>query len=156
MNQKRVVREGIGFGMIAGVIFGAAELVAAAGAGTPIRMAASVVLGREALGSSVGTTFLAGIVVHLVMSAVLGLVYVELDARLPAYEQVRYWRQLGLGLVFGALVWLIGFEVVAPWLYPWFLTGHPAAQLVFHALFFGAPLGLMMAASERKIPATAQ
>ena len=89
--------------------------------------------------------------VHLALSALLGLIYGLVNARLSPETETRWARQAGLGLLFGALVWLVNFQVVARLLYPWFLTTPQSVQLLLHALFFGLPLGLMYAAAERRV-----
>lgn len=153
-KEKRIAREGLGFGVIAGVVFGMAEVLGAAFTGAspfdPLRASASLALGPHALVAVDGTTYLVGFMVNLVLSAVFGLFYIEVDARFPVFAQTRYGQQLGVGLLFGALVWLLDFGIVAQSLFPWLRDTRPFVQLLMHALFFGAPLGLMMAATERR------
>lgn len=42
------------------------------------------------------------------------------NARLSTQTQTRWGRQVGLGLVFGAMPWLVNFQIVARLFYPWF------------------------------------
>ena len=156
IDNKRVAIEGIGFGVIAGVVFLAAQMLASAVTSAapfdPLRWDASIVLGFHALDSSLGSTFLAGLAVHLVLSGVYGLLYAELEARLPAEPRRHYGIQAGIGVVFAALLWVINVAVIAHALLPWFVTAAPLTRLVMQAVFFGAPLGLMFTAAERRTP----
>jgi hypothetical protein len=161
-DNRRSVGEGITAGVIAGVIFAAVEIVGATMMGNPplmpIRMFASVVLGRGALEGSIGTPFVVGTIAHLVLSAVFGVLYGLLNARLSGESKTSFGRQAGLGILFGLAVWLVNFQVIARVLYPWFLGAPQFLQAMMHALFFGLPLALIYAASERKahahVPAT--
>jgi hypothetical protein len=159
MNEttRRSVKEGIGFGIIAGLFFALMEILGAAMMGNPplmpLRMFASVVLGSHALDpalTSLGGAFAAGIVVHLVLSALFGLVYGLASSRLRSERQTSWGVQAAAGFGFGAAVWLLNCQIIARALYPWFLEAPQLLQLVMHALFFGLPLGLLYAASERK------
>jgi hypothetical protein len=153
---RRGIKEGIGFGIIAGILFAIMEVVAAAGMGDPplmpLRMFASIVLGSAALETvGMGTAFLVGSLVHLVLSGVYGLVYGVVNARLPTKTRTGWASQAGIGLAFGAVLWLFNFQIVARILFPWFLMAPQLTQLLLHALFFGLPLGLMYAAAERRV-----
>ncbi len=157
IKAKRVAYEGFGFGLIAGVVFLAAEMVSAAvrtGAPfMPLRWDASVLLGFHALDPSLGTTYLAGLVVHLVLSGLFGLGYAEIEYRLPSdTARRRYGLQFAVGAGYAALLWLVNVEIIAHVVFPWFLGGSPIRDLVLQALFFGGPLGLMFAAAERRTP----
>lgn len=155
-STRRGIREGIGFGLIAGIIFAAMEVAGAALMGNPplmpLRMFASVVLGQAALETvSTGTALLVGSVVHLVLSALFGVVYGLVNSRLSAETRTGWARQAGIGLLFGVLIWLVNFQVIARAFYPWFLTTPQFLQMLMHAVFFGLPLGLMYAAAERRV-----
>jgi hypothetical protein len=149
-DQKRTATEGFGFGVLAGVILLAAEMVAT-GPAAPLRMAASLVSGFHALDSSLGTTYLVGLVVHLLLAGIFGLVYGELDARLPDESRRHYGIEIGIAAGYAALLWL-GTELAAKALYPWFLTSAPLVRLVAMVLFYGVPLGVMFAAAKRRMP----
>jgi hypothetical protein len=47
-------------------------------------------------------------------------------------------------------VWFVNFQIIARVLYPWFLGAPQFLQAVMHGLFFGLPLALIYAASERR------
>jgi hypothetical protein len=156
VNGKRVAAEGFGFGVIAGLILLAVEMFDAAAthasAFAPLRDAASIVLGFHALDASQGTTYAAGLVVHLVLSGLFGLGYAELEARLPADARRHYLIGLGIGVVYAALLWFVNIELVAHSFFPWLVPTRPMRHLLLQALFFGAPLGLMFAAAVRRTP----
>jgi hypothetical protein len=136
--------------VLAGVVLLCAAMVAS-GWAAPLRMAASLVLGEHALDSSTGTTYLVGLVVHLLLAGIFGFFYGELEARLPDDARRHYGVEIGIAAGFAALVWL-GTELVAGALYPWFLTSDPLVRLALMAFFYGAPLGAMFAAAKRRMP----
>lgn len=153
-STRRGIKEGIGFGLVAGAIFAVMEIVGAALMGDPplmpVRMFASTVLGEQALMEApLGTAVAVGLVAHFALSAIFGLVYGAINAALSPATETSYGRQAGLGLVFGAALWLVNFQIIARILYPWFLETPQLVQLAMHALFFGLPLALMYAAAER-------
>lgn len=154
-NQKRVAWEGIGFGLIAGVIYLGVEMLDAARTGwpaMPLREAASVVLGFGVLDSMLGTTFVVGLAVHLGLSAFFGLVYAELEARFPEDARRRYGVQVAIAIAYAALLWLVNVEMISPKLFPWLVTAGPMKRLLLQAVFYGAPLGIMFVAAERRTP----
>ncbi len=154
-SGKRVAYEGFGFGLIAGVIYLGVEMLDAARTGwpgTPLRQAASLVLGFDVLDSTLGTTFLIGLAVHLVLSGFFGLVYAEIESRLPEDARRRYGVQVAIGIAYAAFVWLVNIEMISPKLFPWLVTAAPMKRLVLQALFYGAPLAAMFVAAERRTP----
>ncbi len=150
-NAKRTATERVAFGVFAGVILLAAE-IATSGPTAPLRTPASLVLGVSALDSSLGTTYLAGLVVHLALSGVFGLGYAEIEARLSDEPRTHFGFQIGLAAIYAVAVLLVNVEIIAPWLFPWLITASPWRQLALMALFYGAPLGWMFAAAERHVP----
>lgn len=155
-QAKRGLKEGVRFGLIAGIIFGIMEVIGAAVMGDPalmpIRMFASVVLGQAALETvAAGTVLIVGIIVHLALSAGFGLVYGLVNSRLSIETQTNWARQAGIGLLFGAALWLVNFQIISRVLYPWFLMAPQFLQMMMHAIFFGLPLGLMYAGAERRV-----
>jgi hypothetical protein len=155
-TTTRGVKEGIGFGIIAGILFAIAEVFAAVGMGEPaampFRMFASIVLGQAALMEvSAGAAFAIGGLVHLVLSGIFGLVYGLASSRLSAETRANLTRQAGIGLAFGLALWLVNFQLIARLLYPWFLGTPQALQALLHAIFFGLPLGLLYGAAERRL-----
>lgn len=158
-HQGRTAGEGLGFGIIAGVIFGIMEIVGAALMGNPplmpLRMFASIVLGNAALETtSLATAVVVGSVVHLALSAAFGLVYAAVNGRLGRDVQTSWGSQVLIGLGFGVALWIVNFHIIARLIYPWFLMTPQFLQMMMHAVFFGLPLALMYAAAERRAPAT--
>ncbi|MFL5347505.1 MAG: hypothetical protein ACJ8AT_22190 [Hyalangium sp.] len=146
---------GLGFGLVAGVVFALAECVASLAGGqgvlTPVRFAASVLLGASALADQpLGLTVVAGLAVHLGLSASFGLAYSLVDARLSPELRPKVAHQTAVGMLFTIGVWLVTFQFVGRGYYPWFLGPSQFFQLVMHALFYGVPLGLLFALAERR------
>jgi hypothetical protein len=152
---------GPGSGLIAGIIFGFTQMVAAGLAGSaailPLLLAASVVLGGRAFTiealALVGTV---GIFVHIALSGIFGLVYGLVNSRFARETRTSRSRQAILGLLYGAALWLVNFQVIARLLYPWFLDLPQVVQLGMHALFFGLPLALMYGGVERRAVRTGE
>lgn len=158
-ENRRSIGEGITAGLIAGIIFAMMEIAGAAMMGNPplmpVRMFASVVLGQGAMQGPLGVPLVVGTIAHLVLSAGFGIVYGLLAARTSEATKTSFGRQAGLGILFGLVVWLVNFHIIARVLYPWFLGAPQFLQAMMHGLFFGLPLALIYAASERRVHAHA-
>jgi hypothetical protein len=146
---------GLGFGLVAGAVFGLEECIASLligqGVMPPVRYAASVLLGSPALtGGPLGLIIAAGAAVHFGLSALFGLAYSLLDARLSPELRPRMLHQAAVGMLFAIGVYVVNFQFVARGSYPWFLELHQFPRVLVHAVFFGAPLGLLFAAAERR------
>lgn len=152
---RRSVKEGIGFGLLAGIIFAVAEVIAAVAMGMPalepFRMFASVLFGAGALEFGPGAALIAGAIIHLILAAIFGVIYGLINTRLPLEAHTNWGSQIVLGLVYGAALWLVTFQIIARIAYPWFLETNQLAQFLLHAIFFGLPLGLLYATGERRI-----
>ncbi len=155
ISTARVLGEGLGYGVAAGVIFGAAEMVISASMGVspvvPLRMFASVVTGQGALTADTVAILAVGVVTHLALSALFGLIFAVLVAGLFRGSIGRLGAQAALGLAYGALLYAVDFQVIARIAYPWFLDVPQLQALIKHALFFGLPLGLMLGITERAV-----
>ncbi len=158
-TKPRVVQTalaaGVGFGLISGAIFAVVEIIAAAVMGNPalmpLRMFASILLGRSALTEApAGVAIIVGLIMHFALSAVFGLIYGAIESRMSVEGRTSWARQAGAGLLFGFALWLVNFQIIARILYPWFVAAPQFLQLVLHAVCFGLPLGLMFAAQERR------
>jgi hypothetical protein len=153
---RRSAKEGLAFGVLAGIVFAMAEAAAAGVMGEssimPFRMFASVLLGGSALSTApAGTVLAVGSIVHLGLSAAFGAVYGLISSRFSIYTLTHWGRQAGLGIAYGCALWLINFQVIARLIYPWFVSAQPFQQVLLHGLAFGLPLGLMYAAAERRV-----
>lgn len=154
-RTKRAIIEGLGSGLLAGTIFASVAIVVAALAGeaplSPIRVFASVLVGRSALDATAGamSVVIVGGVIHFAMSAMFGLVYALVDSRLPPSTQSRWTRQSGLGIAYGVILWAVNYELVARFWYPWLLGQSSLREAALYALCFGLPLALICTGLER-------
>ncbi len=152
---RRRIKRGAAFGIVAGLIFLLAEMIATSihhelGL-MPLRLFASIVMGSSALTrTDLGLIFVVGIVVHLALSALFGLAYSFLEARYLYRFDGQPGPQAVAGMIYGALLWIIDFQIIARISYPWFLAAPQAVQLLLHMLAFGLPLGLLFAGLERR------
>lgn len=154
-TAKRGALEGIGFGLIAGVIMAVAFVVAEAAMGnpplTPFRLIASLAYGEAALTTrSIGDCLVMGSVIHFSLSALFGLIYGLICSALSADLQTSWAKQAAIGVGYGAVLWLMNFQLIARWRFPWLLDRPQFMILLVHALAFGLPLALMYVASERR------
>jgi hypothetical protein len=142
-------------GIAAGIVLAIVEMAAAPGVGVPalmpVRMAASIVLGRPALSVSLEFAAIAGAVVHLVLSIVYGAIYGALNAAVEPGRHRKLADQAFAGVLYGTAIWLVNFQLIARVAYPWLLDAPQDLQWLMHALFFGLPLGLLYAAAARRI-----
>ena len=159
------VRFGLGTivatGIVAGIIFAAFEMLAAAAlmgpdaAAMPLRMIGAMVLGAQALepGYPLMTAAMAGVVVHLVLSIIFtGVFAASAPAMLEASGLGTTSGILALaGIAYGLGLWLFNFYLVAPaagW--TWFPERtDPVVQFLAHALFFGCAMGWMLGRERR-------
>ena len=146
-SNQQLLLHGVVGGVLAGVVFMLAEMLISAAMGGPVfgplRMIGSIVLGAQALAATfpLATAALVGLIVHLVLSAIYGVIFVYL---------VAYTRQMdastGMLLLYGALfgfaLWVINFLIVAPIAFPQFtMVDQFWMGFVPHTIFFGAVLG---------------
>ncbi len=97
LDTSQWAKQGMVGGIVAGIIFAMFEMVMAAlmdGANAffmPLRMIGAMVLGSEALdpGYSLVTAALAGVVVHMVMSGIFGMVFGLMVSMVPAIARSR-------------------------------------------------------------------
>lgn len=155
--EIRAIWEGATYGLLAGVVFLAIQIVIAVRSGgtplLPMRWFASVLIGTHAFAASPAAVFLIGMAVHLGLSAGWGIVFCALAAREPAAVRESGIAQLVLGALFGLVVWVIDFVVIARLFYVWLLGLPLGTELVIHVLFFGAPLGFLYGVSEQALGA---
>ena len=142
-------------GVIAGLIFIGFQLVAIAAlsgpatAALPLRMIGAIVLGPAALvpGYSPIAVITTGLAIHVFLSAMYGVLFAQMVTRIAhgtEDELLATTGQLAVaGTIFGTVLWLVNFYVVAPLAgWTWFPGNvHHAAAFFGHAFFFGCPLG---------------
>jgi hypothetical protein len=138
------LRQGAIAGIVAGIVFAAFEMIASAlmmGAEAffmPLRMIGAILLGAEALDPaySLLAAGVAGLVVHVALSIIYGVIFGEIAAMLRGPSAF-----IGAASIFGLVLWLINFHVIAPTAFPWFLDANPLVQFIAHTFFFGSVLG---------------
>lgn len=110
----------------------------------PLRMISAIVLGEQALepSYSLGAATIVGLIVHMILSAIYGLIYGLAVSAWSLLHQ-RVWLVL-VATLYGLLLWLVNFYVIAPIAFPWFGMADPVVQFIAHAFFFGTALGLLL------------
>jgi hypothetical protein len=83
-------------------------------------------------------------VVHFVLSAIYGAVFGAIASVIGVLRRSRGLLVVAAS-VFGLVLWLVNFYVVAPVLFPWFLMANPVVQFFAHTFFYGTALGLLLA-----------
>jgi hypothetical protein len=154
---QRDMRWGLGqgaiAGIVAGIVFAAYEMLASAlmmGGDAffmPLRMIGAIILGPEALdpGYSLIGAGLAGLLVHVILAVIYGVIFGELATMLRG--RVAF---VAAGSLFGFVLWLINFYLIAPAAFPWFLESSPLVQFIGHTFFFGSVLGYYLWKSHQR------
>jgi hypothetical protein len=141
---KRLLRGAVG-GLIAGAAFIAATMWFASSLGdpadAPLMMISTLVQGEAAMEAGTASPAL-GLVVHAVLSAVFGVVFALIVPRLATNGTVAL-----AGTVYGALLYVVNFLVIAPLAFPIFETANQPFELVVHVLF-GTLLSLAFFGSD--------
>ena|SRR5437868_1694333 len=153
---NRSIKEGIGFGLIAGIVFAIAQVIAAVVVREPaifvFRRLASVLLGAQALVTTPTPTAVGvGIFANLYLSAMFGLFYGVYNSALTQPTRRSLARQATIGALYGVMLWLVNSQVFARYRYPWLLELPQLPQMFLHAVFYGVPLGLLYATAERRV-----
>ena len=143
----------IAAGVTGGILFAAFEMLAAAAlmgmqsVFMPLRMIGAMALGAEALdaGYWLVTAAIAGLIVHMILSVVFAAVFAWIAS--PAATD----SMLALGgIVFGTVLWLVNFYLIAPLAgWSWFPEQTNAfVQFIAHAFFYGCPVGWYLGRSR--------
>jgi hypothetical protein len=152
-DMKWGLTQGAIAGIVAGIAFAAFEMTASAsmmGAEAffmPLRMIGAIALGPEALDPSYSllTAGVAGVVVHMILSVIYGIIFGEVATVLRGSTAF-----IAAASVFGLALWLVNFYVIAPFAFPWFLDSSPLVQFIGHTFFFGSVLGYYLWKSHQK------
>jgi hypothetical protein len=145
----RWVVVGLVGGIIAGLVFAMFEMITAAIMGpsfwAPLRMIGAIGLGQGALepSTSLAVAAPAGLVIHMILSAIYGAAFGLLAALVGPIRSSRFVLAIA-GTAFGLALWVFNFYVVAPIAFPWFGMANPVVQFVAHAFFFGTVLGAIL------------
>lgn len=134
---------GITGGALAGVLLLLGESATAVALGAPVeapmRSPALVLAGEGVLSAAVPwwRAVWPGLLVHLSVSILLGLLFIALFTTLP--RQLRHsWSPLTIGLAVGLVYWGLNLAFLSPWV----STGQPLLQIAEHSLLYGLPLAL--------------
>lgn len=134
-------------GIVAGVVFIVAEMVMALVMGgalvDPLRLIGTIVFGAEARSPTypLATAVISGAIVHLVLSAIYGVIFVYL---LVALGQRHASAPLLLlyGSLFGFALWIVNFLIIAPIFWPQFTTVDQFWNgFVAYTFFYGTVIG---------------
>ena len=113
----------------------------------PLRLISSIVLGTEALQPSypIVTAGLVGLIVHMILSMIYGLIFVYI-LKWIGQLHVSTGLLLLYGSLFGLLLWLVNFMVIAPAAFPQFTQVNQLWNgFVAHTFFYGTVLGAYVA-----------
>ncbi len=141
---------GLIMGVIAGIFFAMFEMFMAAIMGQgffmPLRMIGAIALGQRALDPVYSLTVagLVGVVVHLLLSGIYGVVFGVVASNIASLRASRLALILAAS-VYGLLLWIVNFSLIAPLAFPWFGMANPIVQFVAHTFFYGTGLGLLLA-----------
>ncbi len=141
------MKDGIIGGLVAGLVFVIVEmiLVPTVGGGSafgPPRMMAAIAMGEGVLpppATFEPGIFIAGMVVHFILSAVLGVIFALVAPRVASSTGAL----VLVGAVFGLIVYLVNFYGMTA-VFPWFEMARGWITIVAH-LVFGAVLGWWIA-----------
>jgi hypothetical protein len=154
-SHGQLLLHGIVGGIIAGLVFAVADMVMAVAVMdapfyAPLLMIGAIVLGPQTMdpGYPVAQAAAAAIPLHMMMSALYGVVFVYLLAllrQLSASTPVL----LVLGSIFGLALWVVNFLIIAPIAFPWFaMVDQFWLGFVAHTFFFGTVIGAYVAATR--------
>jgi hypothetical protein len=154
--SRRLPAEGAVGGLIAGAVFAVASMVVVAAQGGPLlapwRMFASVLLGEGALaGPMTLGIFVVGFIVHFALSAVFGAIWGVVAAAVSPGVRDSYGSHSAAGGIYGLVLYLVNFQILARLLFPQFLATGAVAQILLHILAFGVPLGLYLTSRLRPV-----
>ncbi len=149
LDVLSVFRQGAIGGVVAGVIFAVAEVIAAVLQGqpawAPLQLIAAVALGERALSEAALTPHVVAVAlgVHALLSIGYGIILAVVGMATFA-SGTSVWGMTLTGMAFGFALWLVNFFIIAPLVFPWFTAVDQAVQFVLHVFFFGAPLGFYL------------
>lgn len=161
-SQPRIenwVKHGIIGGIGAGITYAMFQMIMAAilnGTGAffmPLRMIAATALGEQALqaGYSLLAAGVTGLVIHMMLSAIFGLVVAGILRSIPSLSASTA-SVLITTSILGFGLWIVNFYVIANiggWV--WFPNGSNLfVQFFAHTVFFGTVLGLYLNAFARR------
>lgn len=146
---------GIGalMGVFAGLVFGLFQVIMATLALGPLPSELIVMVEGVAYGGVPTPTsapaiadpaIAIAVLIHLVLSASYGAIFGTFAPKVRALRNDRK-ALIGAATVFGLLIWIVNFFVIAPVAFPWFAETSQVVQFFAHTLFYGTVLGLLLA-----------
>src|SRR5918996_1519563 len=142
--SKRILRGAIG-GVVAGGVFIAATMWFASSLGdpadAPLMMIATMVQGEAAMEAGTASPAL-GLLVHALLSAAFGVVFALIASRFGTNGTVAL-----AGAIYGAVLYVVNFLVIAPLAFPILQMANQPFELVIHVLF-GTLLSLAFFGSD--------
>lgn len=142
---------GIVWGVVAGIVFAMFEMIMAAILGQgffmPLRMIGAIILGQGALMPtySLAGAAVVGIILHMMLAAMYGLVFGVVVGAVAALRSSRVTLVVA-ATVYGFALWIFNFYVVTAVAFDWFKMANTTVQFFAHTFFFGTMLGLLFAA----------
>ena len=147
------VRAGLIGGVVAGIVFAMFEMIMAAVLNggdaffMPLRMIGAIGLGATALdpASSLLTAGGAGLVIHMVLSMMYGVMVAGVIALVPSLSKSTA-SILAVSSLAGFALWILNFFILAGIFgWNWFPDSqNVAVQFVAHTFMFGTVLGLFL------------
>ena len=136
-------------GILAGLVFATFQIIMAVAALGPPPMELLLMVGGVPFGGEPATTSLAPAIaiastVHLVLSAIYGAVLGAVASKVRAVRNNSK-TLVGAATVYGLLIWIVNFYVIAPAAFPWFTQTNQVVQFFAHTFFYGTVLGLLLA-----------
>jgi hypothetical protein len=149
----RIEAETVVSGIIAGAIMAGLESMASLVTGRhvllPFRYAASIVMGSDAFEAGWFSVFILGAIVHLSIASMFAFAYGVINTEVSWRSRTWVAREAMMGMLFATVVWVLDFQLIARFFYPWMLDHSQLVQWWLHAVGFGVPLGLLFAAREK-------
>ncbi len=148
-RNGNIVQDAMYAGLFAGAVMGVAETVVAwfmvGDWVLPWRMFASIILGKTALeGPFSVLQGVFGVVVHLALSVAFAVIWAAIVRHAPADIRHSYAAHTAAAMIYGLVLWVVNFQLVARVAYPWLTGQMEVAQLTIHAVAYGLPLGLFL------------
>lgn len=154
------IKNGVIGGIIAGIVLAMADIIAAwVSMGQPIaplQMIAGVPLQRDPTTIDQGTAIVVGVLTHMLLSIVFGVIVAYVVASVPALYNSPVATVIFATLV-GFILWPLDFYVIGPAINaPWFRDKtDPVQQFIWHTFMYGTVLGLYLASRlPRTVTAT--
>lgn len=150
VNGSWAVRNGIIGGIIAGIVFAMAEMIAAWVTQNnflgPLHMIAGIPLQTPPDKISDTTAIIVGLITHMVFSMVFGVIVAYIVASVPALRTTPIVTVV-FATIAGFILWPLDFYVIGPIVNaPWFAQKtDPIQQFLWHTFAFGTVLGLYLA-----------